>query len=86
MGSKKLNRVQARLDPSEQQAPFLVHREGATVIFFGLPLSCRRGWKQRDTNSLLALRGKAGPASGMLSGHVLERGDDIHFQQFFPGG
>jgi len=72
--SKKLNRTQARIDPSKQQA-----------LFLSLPLSCRRGWKQRDANSLLALRGKAGPASGMLASHVLERGDGIHFQQFFPG-
>jgi hypothetical protein len=83
--SKKLNRTQSRIGPSEHQALFLVPTEGATVIFLGLPLSCRRGWKQRDTNSLLALLGKAGPTSGMLAGNDLERCDGIHFQQFFPG-
>jgi len=43
-------------------------------------------WKQRDVDRLLALTGQAGPTSEMLSGHDLERGDGIHFQQFFPGG
>ncbi len=58
---------------------------GATAPLLGLPQFCSAEWKQRDANRLLALRGQAGPTSGMLASNDLESGEGIHLQQFFPG-
>jgi hypothetical protein len=82
--SKTRNATHAGLRPSEQQALFLLPMEGSDCQLPRSALVCHQGWKQREANSLLALKGRAGATSGMLPGHDLERCDGIHFRPWLP--
>ena len=82
--SKKRKGPQASHSPTEQQALFLVPTEGSDCQLARSALVCHQGCKQREANSLLALKGTAGSTCGILLGHDLERGDAIYFQPLLP--
>ena len=82
--SKKRNATHAGLSPSEQQALFLLPMEGNDSQLTRSALVCHQGCKQSEANNLIAYKGRAGPACGILLGHDLERCDAIYFQLLFP--
>jgi hypothetical protein len=58
--------------------------EGSDCQLTRPALVCLEEWKQRESNSLITLTGRAGPTSGLLPGHDLERGDGLLFQLWLP--
>ena len=58
--------------------------EGSDCQLTRSALVCLEEWKQSEANSLIALKGRAGPPSRMLPGHGLERCDGLLFQPWLP--